>query len=166
EDGTARVWDAGTGEPLLSLTGHTGWVLGCGYSLDGARLLTAGEDGTARVWDAGTGELLLSLTGHTREVWGCGYSPDGARILTASHDGTARVWDAGTGDQIGWQLEQLPDGELALWSIPARTLLGASPGAWRWLGWQVPIDGVLTRLPAESFGDLPPLGRYQPTPAT
>ncbi|HSV67228.1 MAG TPA: pentapeptide repeat-containing protein, partial [Mycobacteriales bacterium] len=77
---------------LVSLTGHTGGVWGCGYSPDGTRIVTASDDGTARVWDAGTGEPLLSLTGHTSTVWGCGYSPDGTRIVTASDDGTARVW--------------------------------------------------------------------------
>jgi hypothetical protein len=36
-------------------------------------------------------------------------------------------------------------------------LVGASPGAWRWLGYTVVRDGMMTRLPAETFGPLPPL---------
>jgi hypothetical protein len=28
-------------------------------------------------------------------------------------------WDAATG-QVGWQLDQLPDSELAIWSNPVR----------------------------------------------
>jgi WD40 repeat protein len=132
-------------------------VSGGGWSPDGARLLTTSWDGTARVWDAATGDLLLTLTGHTRAVSGGGWSPDGARLLTTSWDGTARVWDAATGEQIGFEAEHLPNGEVAVWSAPDHHLLGASPGAWRWLGWLVSVDGALTRLPAETFRALPPL---------
>ena len=157
DDGTARVWDAATGETLYVLTGHTGAVVGGVFSPDAARILTTSRDGTARVWDAATGETLYVLTGHTDRVVGGVFSPDAARILTTSWDGTARVWDAATGEQIGWQLEQLPERQLVVWSVPDHRVLGASPDAWRWLGWLAPVDGVLTRLPAETFGALPPL---------
>lgn len=32
---------------------------------------------------------------------------------------------------FGWQLGQLPDSELAIWSSPEHELLGVSDGAWR-----------------------------------
>jgi hypothetical protein len=139
-------------------------VSGGGWSPDGARLLTTGYDRTARVWDAATGRVLLTLTGHTDWVSGGGWSPDGARLLTTGGDGTARIWDATTGGPVGWQLEQLPHGELAVWSAPRRDLVGASDGAWRWLGWLVPRGGRLVRLPAETWGPLPPLDRPTATP--
>jgi WD40 repeat protein len=132
-------------------------VSGGGFSPDGTHVVTTSDDWTARIWDTATGELLLTLTGHTDGVSGGGFSPDGGQILTTSHDGTARIWDAATGNQIGWQLEQLPDGQVAVWSVPEHRLLGASPEAWRWLGWLVRTDGVVNRLPAETYGDLPPL---------
>jgi len=37
-------------------------------------------------------------------------------------------------------------------------VLGASEGAWRWLGWLEERDGKMVRLPAETYGPLPPLG--------
>nr|WP_291819724.1 hypothetical protein [Candidatus Microthrix sp.] len=46
-DGTARVFDAATGEELTVCTGHNGWVSGVAYSPDGTRIATAGHDGTA-----------------------------------------------------------------------------------------------------------------------
>lgn len=67
------------------------------------------------------------------------------------------MWDATNGEQIGWMLEQLPEGEAVVWSVPDHRLPGASPGAWRWLGWLIPVDGILTRLPAETYVHLPPL---------
>ncbi|HEX2570325.1 MAG TPA: AAA-like domain-containing protein, partial [Polyangia bacterium] len=99
-DGTARVWDAGTGRSLLTLRGHTNWVVAAAFSPDGSRILTASYDGTARVWDAGTGRSLLTLQGHTNWVVAAAFSLDGSRILTASYDGTVRVWDAGTGRSL------------------------------------------------------------------
>jgi RNA polymerase sigma factor (sigma-70 family) len=48
-----RVWDVYGGEEVGRLTGHTGPVLGMGFTPDGRALLTASADSTALVWDAG-----------------------------------------------------------------------------------------------------------------
>jgi WD40 repeat protein len=127
------------------------------YSPDGTRILTGSADNSARIWDATTGEVLHHLTGHTNWVLSVAYSPDGTRILTGSDDGSARVWDATTGQPIGFDLVALPGGEIALFDAVSHALIGASDGAWRWLGWNVVQDGRLTRLPAETHGTLPPL---------
>ena len=95
-DGTARVWDATTGDNTLTLT-LTDWVRAVVWSPDGRHILTGSGDGTARVWDATTGDNTLTLT-HTDPVSAVVWSPDGRHILTGSEDGTARVWDATTGD--------------------------------------------------------------------
>lgn len=60
-DGTARVWDAGTGQSLAVLEGHEGSVTRALFTSDGARVVTASTDGTLRVWDAGTGESRAVL---------------------------------------------------------------------------------------------------------
>ena len=156
--GGARVWDAATAEPLHQLTGHTGWVRAVAWSPDGTRLLTGGgDDGTVRVWDAATAEPLHQLTGHPGGVSAVAWSPDGTRLLTGSTDGTTRMWDATSGLPIGFTIVTLPGRELAIFDTIADQLVRASEGAWRWLGWNVVEDGWLTRLPAESFGALPPL---------
>jgi WD40 repeat protein len=85
------TWDAQTGKPLATLSGHTGDVVSIAY--DGQRIATGGDDGTARVWDAATGESLLTLGGHS--VWQVAFTPDGDRLLTGGADGTARLWDIG-----------------------------------------------------------------------
>jgi len=99
QDGTARVWHAGTGQQTLTLKGHAGGVSSAAFSRDGRRIVTAGHDGTARVWDAGTGQQTLTLKGHSGGVSSAAFSPDGRHVVTGSQDGTARVWHAATGQQ-------------------------------------------------------------------
>ncbi|MGH3567159.1 MAG: WD40 repeat domain-containing protein, partial [Pseudonocardia sp.] len=109
------------------------------------------------VWDATTAEPLHHLTDHTSSVLSVAWSPDGTRLLTGSADNTTRVWDATTGLPVEFTIVNLPGGELAVFDAITEQLVRASAGAWRWLGWNVVEDGRLTRLPAESFGILPPL---------
>jgi WD40 repeat protein len=93
--GEARVWDAATGEALLSLR-HEGPVLGAMFSKDERRILSWSSDGTARLWDAASGQELLTLR-HQNVVIGvvngAMFSGDERRILSWSDEGTARVWD-------------------------------------------------------------------------
>jgi WD40 repeat protein len=105
-DNTAIIWDARTGQKLLSLQGHTDWVLSASYSPDGERVVSASPDTTAIIWDARTGQKLLSLQGHTDWVLSASYSPDGERVVTASRGGSAWIWDASTGKQLAqlWTL--------------------------------------------------------------
>jgi WD40 repeat protein len=50
-DKTARVWDAATGEPVISPLAHQAEVMSAVFSPDGTRVVTASRDNTARVWD-------------------------------------------------------------------------------------------------------------------
>ncbi len=42
-DGTAKVWDARTGTPLLELKGHTDEVTSVAFSPDGTRIVTGSQ---------------------------------------------------------------------------------------------------------------------------
>jgi WD40 repeat protein len=55
-DKTVKVFDAQTGQKLLTLRGHTGGVWPVVFSPDGKRLASASVDQTVRVWDAQTGQ--------------------------------------------------------------------------------------------------------------
>ena len=99
-DHTAKIWDAQTGELLMTLKGHTEAVNNIAYSPDGRRIATTSDDHTAKVWDATTGEELLTLSGHTDLVFRLGFSPDGRRLVTTSADRTAKVWDTFTGAEL------------------------------------------------------------------
>ena len=100
-DATVRLWDANTGSPLHTLTGHnTGEVTSVSFSPDGNTLASASRDDTVRLWDATTGNPLRTLTGHTADVTSVSFSPDGNTLASASRDDTVRLWDATTGNPL------------------------------------------------------------------
>lgn len=51
DNGTVKVWDAQTGQEVLSLKGHTGNVLRVCFSPDGQRLACACSNGKVVVYD-------------------------------------------------------------------------------------------------------------------
>lgn len=63
-EGTARVWDAQTGDLVGSPLRHDSAVNHASFSPDGQRVITTSYDNTARVWDARTGEPLTAPLWH------------------------------------------------------------------------------------------------------
>ncbi len=92
-DTTLKIWDAATGQHLLTFFGHASYLNGVVYSPDGTQLASTSEDGATKLWDAETGKALLTLSGHTSGVENVAFSPDGNKLYTASRDGTVKVWD-------------------------------------------------------------------------
>ena len=91
-DGTAKVWEAGSGKLLRNLTGGFRRMRSARFNNDGTKILAVSErDTTAIVWEVKTGKLLLRLNGHDRAVWSAQFSPDGTQAVTASSDGTAAL---------------------------------------------------------------------------
>ena len=114
-DDGVRVWDAVTGEKLLSLE-HGSQVESVAWSPDGSRIAT-GSFGDVRVWDAVTGKELLSL-GYGHLVESVAWSPDSRRIAAGYGVGDVRVLDAVTGVELlslkcrygSWSVAWSPDG--------------------------------------------------------
>jgi WD40 repeat protein len=94
-DGTARVWEAGTGKLLATLP-HGG-IFRAAFSPDGSQIVTTNNNGPARVWDWPHSKLVLLVGGEPAVGW-AQFSPDGKRILTSGS--AARVWDATTGQPL------------------------------------------------------------------
>jgi WD40 repeat protein len=101
DDRTARVWDARTGQMLLTLVGHTSGVNTVSFSPDASELATTSSDGTARVWDAASGDsrLTLSSPGPGDGLGGLAWSKDGRKLAAATGDSTVGMWDISTGAQ-------------------------------------------------------------------
>ena len=54
DDGTARLWDAATGQPIGRPLKRPGGFWSAAFSPDGKTILTGSHDGTAQLWDAAT----------------------------------------------------------------------------------------------------------------
>ena len=50
-DGTARLWEAGTSEPVQSTVSLSAGVWSLAFRADGKQVVTGGRDGGARIWD-------------------------------------------------------------------------------------------------------------------
>jgi WD40 repeat protein/serine/threonine protein kinase len=97
-----KVSDAQTGQELLTLKGHNGYVGSLAFSPDGRRLAAGtvpSERGQVKVWDAQTGQELITLK-HSGAVESVAFSSDGKRLASASVDGTLKMWDAQTGQEL------------------------------------------------------------------
>jgi WD40 repeat protein/serine/threonine protein kinase len=110
--GDVKVWDATTGQELLLLKGHTGFVKSVVFSPDGKRLgsVSYGWDVNQstsvprelKVWDAQTGQELLSLKDMGSGCPGI-FSPDFKHVAAVVGQWKApriKVWDVQTGQEV------------------------------------------------------------------
>ena len=100
EDGTARVWEAGSGREVARMT-HAGAVRSVAFSPDGKWVVSGSEDGTARVWNASSGQEVSRMEqgGAVKSV---AFSPDGKWVVSggSGYPGMARVWEASSGREV------------------------------------------------------------------
>jgi WD40 repeat protein len=145
--GTARIWDAATGEELLALE-HPAPARFFNWSPDGRRILTTGQDGVARVWDSGSGELMLEVRAPEGDIFFvASWSPDGS-VFAASrtNDNGATIYNAATGAPLtsfgaGDWTHRLP------WSPKGdRILTGGCAGS---TVWDTTTGEALLEMPAD-----------------
>jgi WD40 repeat protein len=97
-----RIIDIASGQDVVKLEGHTGWVeSGLKFSADGKRILTVAGEGTNRIWDAATGESLLTVFGNDPGVKTAALSPDGTRVATLSET-SIQMWDVSPLESREW----------------------------------------------------------------
>ena len=117
-DGTARLWDTATGQPLGPILEHPGRVVAVAFSPDGSTILTGSDDGTIRPWEAATGRPLKPSEGDCEPLrvplpsgqeiqpfeTAVAFNADGKAVLTAT-GAIAVLWETATGKSIGTPLE-------------------------------------------------------------
>lgn len=96
----SRVWDMGTGDQFLELTGHKDGIIEARWSNAGDRIATVSDDRTVRVWSFPTGELLVDSAGHTSGVLDVAWSQDDSKLMTGSRDYKIKLWNSTTGENL------------------------------------------------------------------
>ena len=100
DEKTVKVWNLKTGEPRLTLRGHTQMVCALALSPDGRRIVSCDKGGVLKLWDMDSGQELWSIPAHEDRNDGLAFSPDGTRIASVSWDRTLKLFAAGDGSEI------------------------------------------------------------------
>ena len=119
-DTTIKLWDAGLGHELRTLSGHSGGVKAVVFSPDGRLLASGGNDGKVRLWDISTGREMMALPGHASRINALAFSPDGRTLASGGADNLIKLWETKNGRELrtltghyGWVLALAfsPDGQ-------------------------------------------------------
>ncbi|MHC4177321.1 MAG: protein kinase domain-containing protein [Planctomycetota bacterium] len=104
-DGTVRLWEAATGQPVGSPLKHKAPVTALAVSPDGSRIVAACEDGTVRLWNASKLEPIGKPIEHEGRVRGVVFNRDGSQIVTVGGDDAIRTWDVNELQPVGEPLK-------------------------------------------------------------
>ncbi len=116
-DGTVRIWEADTGESLLTYHGHTrllnkvnlqSKIYTIAWAPEGQRVASAGDGAMVHIWSAETGQTLTRYESHSGlwpGVFALAWAPNGQQIASVcSHDmgndNTIHIWNATTGQKL------------------------------------------------------------------
>jgi eukaryotic-like serine/threonine-protein kinase len=111
-DQTVRIWDAVSGQTLVTYSGpyivvkELPTLYTVAWSPDGQRIACADYDHRVQVVNVASkyekrarGRKLYDYRGHAGQVVTVAWAPDGRRLASGSRDQAVHVWDAATGTQ-------------------------------------------------------------------
>ena len=95
-----KLYDAQTGDLLITMKENVGNPSAFEVSRDGRLLATGDNVGQVCVFDATTGDLRHRIPAHANVVVSMGISPDGRELMTAAMDDRLRFWSTETGAML------------------------------------------------------------------
>jgi WD40 repeat protein/tRNA A-37 threonylcarbamoyl transferase component Bud32 len=92
-----RLYDAESGQLVLTLKGHRDAVIACLFSSSDELLLSLSKDRSAHLWSLPSGALLRTFAEPDVGCTAAAFHPEGALILLGTADGALNVFDRRTG---------------------------------------------------------------------
>lgn len=124
---TAQIWNARTGQHLVTCHGSSSYMYDVSWSPDSRFIATTEDDAAVRIWDVMSGNAVLTYQGHREAVRAVAWSPGGSLIASAGNDHTVQIWHATTGKLLSVYREHTGNIATLAWS-PDGTRI-ASAGA-------------------------------------
>jgi WD40 repeat protein len=126
DDRTIVLWDAGTGQKLLTLRDQGNNLFSSvAWSPDG-KSLASGRKGGATLWDVATGKELYTLDSDRVEISSVTWSPDGKSLAAAGSDRSVKLWHVGTVSKLRSFGGHRGDVTSVAWSADGKSLASAS----------------------------------------
>jgi WD40 repeat protein len=137
-DNTAKIWQAGTGQLVRSVTVNDVDLNVAAFSPDGKSFAIGGDDKLVRVFETESGKLIRSLKGHEEIVEALAFASNGKWLASGDDNGGLRIWNS-KGElvktlksgqsivrQVGFSpdsatLATVGDNSVRLWSAPKWT---------------------------------------------
>ena len=117
-EGEVTIWSITTGEKLLGLLKHGGYVIGVKFSPDGGRLASAcSSDSIIRIFDAHNGDQLISIENpiSSNSLLPISWSTHGQQLFAVSEDYKIKSFDSSTGSlRAEWQNHESSDGPMSI----------------------------------------------------
>jgi WD40 repeat protein len=108
-----KVFDARTGNTLLTYSDYSGkidamawspngkYIVTAGWSPNGKYIVTAGRHYATTVWDASNGKTITTTqVSDTNAVFSLAWAPDSQRVALGYLDGSVRVWNPFTSSTL------------------------------------------------------------------
>ena len=92
EDGSIKIWDLQTREPVATLARQEGNIWSVDVSQDGKYLVTASDESAVTFWNLKNLQTELSFPDSTSTKVAV-FSPNGKYVATGNRSGVVKVWD-------------------------------------------------------------------------
>ncbi|MGD9720173.1 MAG: hypothetical protein AB7O59_07930 [Pirellulales bacterium] len=119
-DKVIRIWDADSGESLVTFAEQPDYIIRATFSPDGREVIAGRHDQTVAVFDTMTGKQRLAIE-HPAAVWGLAVSADGNYILSGTGGSL-------TGSLSGLNFAEGPDNVLRMWDRETGKLIREMKG--------------------------------------
>ena len=93
------VWDAKSGDSLLSFGGHSDWITTASFSNAEEKIVTASMDGTVKIYNAVNGAVLNEFKAIKNAFNVATISPNGKFLLVSVDNNKAILYDMETGKE-------------------------------------------------------------------